>query len=228
MTKNTFKSLPHEKKERLLETAAKLFAEKGFHQTDMAQIAAKAGVAKGSLYNYFDSKDDLYLEVCRHGLEKSRRAVYGGLDPEGDVYRQIEHIFRQGAPFALAHPEYIRLYLNVSSAGMERFAEKLSREVEKYTADHLKKILKDGLARGQVRPDLDVNAAAFTINGLYILFLVSLVSRHFQVRMKEYLEIEGEFDRAAVEAALERIIAVISDYLRPVGAGDPGLDRGER
>src|SRR3989339_335124 len=112
MVKPTFQSLQPEKRDRIIISAARLFARHGFAKTDVAQIATEAGVAKGSIYNYFESKDDIYVEVCRDGLERSRKAVYGGLDPEWDVYRQIDHIFRSGAPFALEHPEYILLYLN--------------------------------------------------------------------------------------------------------------------
>ena len=100
--------------------------------------AAQVWLAKGSIYNYFDNKEDLYLHVCRDGIQRSRLAIYGDLDPDWDVYRQIEHIFRQGARFVLRHPEYLILYTNISSAGMERFSDQMSLEVEKFTADHLK------------------------------------------------------------------------------------------
>jgi TetR/AcrR family transcriptional regulator len=218
MPKDTFKQLPDEKRERITAAAATLFAERGFAATDVAQIAKQAGVAKGSLYNYFESKEDLYFFVCRDGLERSRRAVYGGIEPEWDVYRQIEYIFRQGAQFARAHPEYIQLYLAVSSAGMDRFARDLSLEVEKYTADHLKKLIGDSIRQGVVRPDIDVNLTAFLINSLYIMFVISLVSSHFRIRMQEYLAIQGELTDAAVNEPLDRVIELIHSFLRPLEA----------
>lgn len=216
MPKDTFKQLPAEKRERIIVAAATLFAERGFSATDVAQIAKQAGVAKGSLYNYFESKEDLYFFVCRDGLERSRRAIYGGIEPGWDVYRQIEHIFRQGARFARVHPEYIQLYLAVSSAGMDRFARNLSLEVEKYTADHLKKLIGDSIHQGIVRPDIDVNLTAFLINSLYIMFVISLVSSHFRIRMKEYLAVQGELDDEAVADPLDRVIRLIQSFLRPV------------
>ena len=106
---------------------------------DVAELACRAGVAKGSIYNYFESKEDLYLYVCRDGIERSRKAVYSDMDPDWDIYRQVDHMFRQGMQFVQAHPEYLILYANISSAGMERFSEQMSLEVEKFTADHLKR-----------------------------------------------------------------------------------------
>jgi AcrR family transcriptional regulator len=219
MPKPTFDQILPEKRERTLQAAASLFAEQGFHRTDVAQIAALAGVAKGSLYNYFDSKEDLYLHVCKDGVERSRQAVYEEMGENWDIFQQVEHIFRKGTSFALEHPEYIRMYLNVSSAGMEGFADQLSLEVEKYTADHLKKAINKGIEKGIVRSDLNVPLAAFLINSLYIMFLVSLISRHFQVRMKEYLQIEEDLNIENIEHHLTSIIKLIHRFLRPAGRG---------
>jgi len=213
--KDTLERIKPAKREKLLSEAAKLFAQRGFNQADMAELAGRAGVAKGSLYNYFESKEELYLYVCRDGLNRSRQAVYGGLDSEWDVYRQLEHVFTQGAAFARKHPEYLILYLNVSSAGLEPFAEKLSLEVEKYTADHLKAVLARDIERGLVRPDVQVNHAAFWINGLYIVFMASLVSRHFQIRMREYLEIKGRLTKKVVEQEIRRTVELIGRVLAP-------------
>jgi AcrR family transcriptional regulator len=214
--KETFFKIADEKRERLLREAARLFAERGFNQTDMAQLASRAGVAKGSIYNYFENKEDLYLYVCRDGMRRSREAIYGRMDPEWDVYRQIEHIFRQGARFIQNHPEYLILYANISSAGMERFSVQMSREVEKYTADHLKWLIRRDMQRGLVRDDVDVNFAAFMVNSLYIIFMTSLVSSHFKLRLQEYLEMDGDFTDASLEPLIQGTTDTINNLLRPV------------
>jgi TetR/AcrR family transcriptional regulator len=213
--KNTFFKIDPAKRERLLREAARMFAERGLNQTDMAGLAERAGISKGSIYTYFDSKEAFYLHVCRDGLERSRQAIYGTMDQGWDIYRQVDHIFRQGARFVLAYPEYLILYINVASAGMERFSEQISREVERTTADHLKKLLRRDMDAGIVRADLDVNMIAFTINSLYIVFMTSLVSRHFNIRMREYLEIEEEPDTRTIEALIDRTTAMIHRLLRP-------------
>lgn len=216
MPKNTLFKIAVDKRERLLREAARMFAERGLNQTDMAALAARAGIAKGSLYNYFDNKEELYLYVCRDGLERSRQAVYGTMDPAWDVYRQVDHIFRNGAAFVADHPEYLILYTNVASAGMTRFSEQLSLEVENYTADHLKQVLKRDMAAGIVRDDLDVNLSAFAINSIYIVFMTSLVPGHFQIRLREYLEITGELDPSTVTTLIDRTTAMIQRMLRPI------------
>ena len=54
------------KKNNIIKIAAKLFSEKSFHDVTMDEIAEKVGVAKGTIYLYFSSKDNLYLEILEH------------------------------------------------------------------------------------------------------------------------------------------------------------------
>jgi len=179
MAKSAFEQIPQEKRRRVLTEAAQLFAERGFSATDVAELASRAGVSKGSLYNYFESKEDLYLHVCKDGLAQSRRAVYGGMDPEWDIYKKI------------------------------------SLDVEKYTADHLKDQIHRGQAQGIVRRDLDPKLGAFFINSLYIIVVASVVSKHFQNRLKEYFEIKESLKGRPLEENLSGMIREIHRFLRP-------------
>lgn len=215
MAKSTFEQISEEKQERVLREAARLFAERGFSATDVAELAKRAGVSKGSLYNYFENKEDLYLHVCKDGLARSRRAVFGGIDPEWDIYRQVKHIFRQGIRFARKSPEYVRLYLTASAPGKEQFSAKLSSDVEKHTADYLKNQIRRGQVQGIVRSDLDPKLGAFFINSLYIIVVASMVSKHFQNRLKEYFEIQGSLRGPALEENLNGIVEEIHRFLKP-------------
>ena len=214
MPKGTFDKIAPEKKERLLREASRLFAERGFSQTDIAELAARAKVAKGSVYNYFESKDELYLHVCRSALEQSRTAVWGDVDPAWSIYEVIEHLFREGLAFATENPHYVTLYLNVSSPGMERFAQDLTSEVERHTARKLTGLIERGVTEGIVNEHVDIRWAAFFINSIYITLLASLVSPHYKIRLREYLELEHEPDRESIEGHLEQIISLVSCPLK--------------
>ena len=56
----------HSKKQRILETALKLFSQKGFHATTTKEIASECGVAEGLIFYYFGDKRKLLLEVVTH------------------------------------------------------------------------------------------------------------------------------------------------------------------
>jgi AcrR family transcriptional regulator len=186
-------------------------------------------VAKGSLYNYFRSKDDLFLHVCRDAIDRSRKATWGEVQDHWDIYEVVDHIFRYHVRFEFSFPEYHRLHLNFSSSRMERFSDKLALESEQHTSRRLKHLLKEGVRQGIVRSDLDVSMTAFMMNSLYILFMASLVSRYYQIRMKEYLDIEEELTPESMERYLNRIIQFICSFLRPLrGKAKKALGKGER
>ena len=100
---------------------------------------------------------------------------------------------------------------------MKRFSEQMSLEVEKYTADYLKQLIRRDMQRGLVRDDVDVNFTAFLVNSLYIIFVTSMVSNHFKIRLREYLEIDGEFTDAALDTLIRRTTGMINSLLTPAG-----------
>ena len=88
-------------------------------------------------------------------------------------------------------------------------------ETEKHTADHYKRLLREGIRQGSVRNDLNVNQAAFFINSLYVMTLVSQVNPHFKIRMKEYLDIRGKLTRKRSFEEVDSVIRFLQEYLRP-------------
>ena len=68
------------KKDRILETAARLFAERGFSRTSTSLLAKEAGVAEGTIFRHFKSKDDIFLELIRSLREKITADVYQYLE----------------------------------------------------------------------------------------------------------------------------------------------------
>jgi AcrR family transcriptional regulator len=217
MPKAIFGKLPQEKKDRVLAAATDLFAERGFHRTEMDEIARQAGVSKGSLYNYFKSKDELFLYICNTGIQGFRETVWREISPHLDIYQQVDELFRRQVPLILAHPQNFQIYLNLASSGMRRFADRYTQKGEEFGAQRLKALLEEGRTRGIVRRDLDVSHMAFLIHSLSLIFMASLVSPHFQIRFKEYLGIHGKLDSKTVKATMGNMIHFIHQLLRPSG-----------
>jgi AcrR family transcriptional regulator len=68
-------SLTQRRRGEILDRAARIFAETGFRQTDLKVVAYSLGVAKGTLYNYFPSKEDLFFAAIDQGLDALSEAV---------------------------------------------------------------------------------------------------------------------------------------------------------
>ncbi|HEQ99512.1 MAG TPA: TetR/AcrR family transcriptional regulator [candidate division Zixibacteria bacterium] len=87
-----------DKRRIIIEAAEKLFAKSGFHGTDVDQVARTAGVSKGSVYNYFDSKEEILISVIEEGVDeldkKMRRYISPLDDPIEKLKKGIEFYVR--------------------------------------------------------------------------------------------------------------------------------------
>jgi AcrR family transcriptional regulator len=87
MPKETFDIISDEKRQRLYSAAARVFAREGFEKANMKEIAKMAGVSKGSLYDYFENKEDLYLSVSTHAIAESRKNIDSIIDDKKGLLR---------------------------------------------------------------------------------------------------------------------------------------------
>jgi len=74
----------------ILETAANILGEKGYHETSMDEIAAQVGVAKGTLYQHFASKEDLVLALFAREIEKTQQMVDQMIQSPGTAREKLE------------------------------------------------------------------------------------------------------------------------------------------
>ena len=79
-TPEQFEKIREEKRRHIMDVALELFAQEGYHNTSISRIAQVAGISKGLMYNYFDSKEDLVQAVLQEGLN----ALIDLFDPNKD------------------------------------------------------------------------------------------------------------------------------------------------
>jgi AcrR family transcriptional regulator len=143
---NTGDSLKPNARERLLETAIAMFAEKGYAGTSVREIVEQAGVSKPVLYYYFKSKEGLFLAILEmaENLQKELlarvlesagnvlerllllyRRIYAGIDEKRNLYKMIHALIYgppQGAPdydFTRYHRHMFDAIRNIYNAGID-------------------------------------------------------------------------------------------------------------
>lgn len=107
-----------ERKTQLLEAAAALFSTKGYSNTRIADICAAAGVAKGLVYWYFPTKEDLFAELVRTMRLQLRRAQAAAMDADADPVSRIRQGTEASVVFMAEHRSYFAL-LDVERADDE-------------------------------------------------------------------------------------------------------------
>ena len=80
------------KREKILLAAQELFSEKGFHETTVEEIARQANVAKGTVYIYFDSKEQLFKEVIKSGFKELKRKTEEKIESTSKPLKKIKLI----------------------------------------------------------------------------------------------------------------------------------------
>jgi AcrR family transcriptional regulator len=175
-----------ERRHQLMEYAARRFAEGGFHPTSVAEIVSGLGVGKGVFYWYFDSKDQLFLEILRDAQQDLRRAQQHVIVDEPDPLRRIELGIRASMQWFAEHRDLVNLLQ--FAATEERFAPVLRRGQEVALADAVKHV-KDGIVAGVIR-DGEPEVLAHAILGV-ISHLV-----------RELIHVRGESPDDVADAAV--------------------------
>ncbi|WP_338889060.1 TetR/AcrR family transcriptional regulator [Rhodococcus sovatensis] len=139
----------------LLAIAARLFAQRGYAQTTVRDIADEAGILSGSLYHHFDSKEAMLTEILHQFMGDLCETFAGVVAESPSARAAFEGLVR--ASFQRIHelPDPVALYQNESglfmSAAEFRFVADASREVERIWRG----VLDSGRDAGDFRPDLD-------------------------------------------------------------------------
>jgi len=111
-TAEQYEKIRAEKQKLIMDVAIEIFAEKTYQGASVSMIAQKAGISKGLLYNYFESKEDLLKEIIKSASQK----VWQYFDPNKDgVLTKEEFIFfiRKGIQVIKENINYWKLYLTL-------------------------------------------------------------------------------------------------------------------
>jgi len=111
-TENQFQSLRKSRKDRIMETALELFASEGYHSVSISQIAVKAEMSKGLLYNYFPSKEELLNAILVLGLEKIHD-ILARIEDELDTPEELLIYIRGGFQTMKKETEFYKLYFGL-------------------------------------------------------------------------------------------------------------------
>ena len=147
-----------DKREMILKAATKVFARSGYFQSQVADVARVAGVAAGTVYLYFKSKDDLLVSIFERSMKEvlgEARAAIDGVDDPAARLRQIArlHLERLGRDKDLAVVFQVELRQSVKF--MERFSETFLQDYFKL----IRQAIADGQQLGAFRKDISATTA---------------------------------------------------------------------
>jgi AcrR family transcriptional regulator len=189
---------PRRRAPEIIEAAARVFAERGFHGATTQDIADVLGIRQASLYYYFPSKEGALELVCLQGVggfyEAAKVIAAGG----GGAADKLARLIKSHLSPLTDRSDFVRVFLNERQhlpAESRRRIGKLSRGLERVFED----VLKDGVRRGEFRSDLDTRLAV-----LGILGMANAVANWYCNEDVAVERISGEFARLLVDGVMKR------------------------
>jgi AcrR family transcriptional regulator len=146
----------------ILDAAAIEFGERGFHEASISGITRRAGVALGSFYTYFDSKDAVFRALVRDMSDQVRDHVAPAIRAAPDQIAAERAGLREFIAFVRGHKEIYRIIDESEFVDPESFRLHYAT-----TADRITARLKAGAARGEIRADVS-NVHAWAIMGMNV------------------------------------------------------------
>lgn len=177
---STFNNLPSDKQERILDEALSEFAAVGYARASVNRLVARLGIAKGSIFQYFRDKPGLFQQVFDFAVERVKdhlRSVRAATKGQ-EVFCRLEQSLTSGLRLIEKNPRLFQLYLRVVFEGDVPFRGRLLASIRIFSHDYIMDLLRDGAAAGELRPDLDLELAAFVVDATLERFLVASAVEH--------------------------------------------------
>jgi len=141
---------PRDKEEAIIAAASTLFPVKGFHATTMEDIAQEAGIGKGTIYEYFRSKEELFQQMILEGLNRYANMVEEGLQKGTTPEEKLREFVRVNTRFFQQHQHMYRMISSEMDQPIHPACdvkEHLLR-IRKWLLKRLEDILKEGMKEG--------------------------------------------------------------------------------
>jgi AcrR family transcriptional regulator len=149
---------------RILSSAMELFGEKGFEEVPIDQVAARAGVGKGSVYRQFGSKEQLYAASVIEGFVQLRRRIENALEQTASIPERIEAIVHHTMAYFWSRRQFFILLRDPTK--LPRAQEVRYRRERGHLSALVREVLREGARAGLLRADLDFDLMAEALLGM--------------------------------------------------------------
>jgi len=138
----------------ILEQAEKIFAAKGFYNPTVAEIAAASGFAVGTIYLFFESKEQLYTAMLTEKLNMMYEGIRKAVGQEAGVFRKIEVLTASNFQFIESNAEFCSIFVRGDHLSLSEGSEALRERMIRDYADHvsfLEEVIREGIRTGDLK-----------------------------------------------------------------------------
>ena len=162
MPKDTFFNLPAEKREKIIQEALIEFENNNFDRASINQIVIRSEISKGSFYQYFEDKKDLYKYLIQLMIEKKMAYITPAMMRPFDYgfFEVIREMNQMGLKFAKDHPHYTVIGNRLLKDNKTEMYQEIMKENSGQAYAVYEHLLRKAIEKGEVRDDIDVSFTA--------------------------------------------------------------------
>ena len=208
----TFANLPPDKQQRVVAAAINEFAANGYQRASLNTIVKEAGIAKGSVYQYFTNKEALFLYVFEQFSLAVKRKVKAqvGSKTRRDFFDHVRDVLLAGIAFIDANPQAFELYLKILFEQEVPQREHLVNQLRLFSAEYFTPFLDEAKERGEIRRDVDSATVVFLLDAVIERFLQGYAKPYIDSGLK----MAGK-KRQQLLKGIDAVIAILRDGLAP-------------
>ncbi len=194
-------SLITERREQILRAGIEVFLTRGFHGAKTSEVADRAGIAQGSLYNYIRSKGDILYLICDQAITQYHAAVEAAVADIDDPRQRLVRAVRAAVEAQIRHRNHILIVTREGHA-LDPESQKLIRDRVDSFFDRMKKMVED------CAPDMVTAGASAALLAEIITYLPTMAAmRRWRLRH----EITGDALAESLCALLFRMLGIDPD-----------------
>lgn len=213
MAKETFFNLEDQKRKIIIESAIEEFSKHTFLEASVNRIVEKAGISKGSLYQYFEDKKDLYLFLIEHAgqlkldyLKKQQIQISFENFNEG-----FESLLFAGSKFSMANPQLSQLVRNATQG--ELIDESL-RKMQEMNRSFLVALVDDAKKQNQIDANHPTDLVVFLLNVISTQFYKYLFEQSKDTYSSDEIY-EKEMDDERLRSHIHQLVQCLTFGISP-------------
>jgi TetR/AcrR family transcriptional regulator, fatty acid metabolism regulator protein len=153
-----------EKPQQIIDAAIRVFARTGYYNSRVSDIAREAGMAAGTIYLYFKTKDDILVTLFREKMAQFVAASRKAVAEEPDAVAKLRRLIQLHFEMLEEHPELAEVMQVEQRQGQKFFRGASAHEISSYFT-LIGSVLEEGVAQGQLRRNLPVKVATKALFG---------------------------------------------------------------
>jgi AcrR family transcriptional regulator len=215
MPTETFVNLPVPKRQLFLDVAIREFAANDYRNASVSNIVAQAGIAKGSFYQYFANKRELYFYLLQLAGEEKQKflAQTQPPDPNMKLFDYLHWLVHQGARFELSHPDLARVAYRALFSDRPFGGEPFD-QIRQMARDYYRGLVRKGMADGSIDTGIDEDIAVYVFSTLFNEFGRYIVER-LGASPEALTAGETDFRQLDFEDLTARLIDILAHGLAP-------------